>query len=187
MTKKILIISYLLFFGYNVNSQAIIDKSKSNICKNDSSQTNNFIISPDFRLAIVPFNKSNGFGLTICKAFLNNKSCDYLGFGFEKFFIDGCLTPGEKNDQELSLKPKYVSIFLTNKYLFSKYSRHLKPFFLFDIGYSMTINKKELVNNWYKIHTNPYFQLDITDFKNGFYIKYGQLLKNWVKPLLINI
>ena len=150
---------------YANGTHDIINKSKTDtVSQNENTPDNSFMISPNLRLKTVPSGQSGGFGLTFCRSFYRKKSCDYLGLGFEKFSISGYKS--EPNT-------KYVSIFLSNKYLFSKYSRHFKPFLLTDIGWSITTNKQELADYMNAKYPNAYHKKTIDDFPNGLYLKPG--------------
>lgn len=147
---------------YENGTQTMINKPKSDTTKqNEISPDDTFIISPNLRIKTVPSSVSGGYGLTFCRAFFGNFSCDYLGLGFDKFYNEGWN----------GAKTKRLSLQISNKFFFSKFSRRFKPFLLTDIGWSLIINKQEIadyLNN--KNHTD---QFTTDRFKNGLYAKPG--------------
>lgn len=147
--------------AYENGTHDIINKSKSDTTKqNEVPPNNTFIISPNLRLKTVPSGASSGFGLTICRTFFRNKSCDYLGLGIEKFYNEGWN----------STNTKRFTIQLSNKFFFSKYLRRFKPFLLTDIGWSIVTNKQEIADNHNRKYPNGY-QWTTNDIQNGLYLK----------------
>lgn len=158
---------------YANGTHDIINITKSDSVSKHKSQITHsiFFISPNIRILTVPTKLSRGLGFTFGVNLYSDKSYDLLGVGIEYYSI----IPWYRNPPSYRNPSKHVSIFLSNKFFFSNYSRSFKPYLLTDIGWSKILNKQELKTKYIEYNNTLKFpeNTDNITTRDGVYLKPG--------------